>query len=55
MTQKPAADQALLPRLVGSVLRAKFDIPPAPIRTENYILAMKSPFSDDAAPISSSN
>jgi|RhiMethySRZTD1v2_1073278.scaffolds.fasta_scaffold67839_2 hypothetical protein len=26
-----------------------------PVRTENYILAMKSPFSDDAAPISSSN
>jgi hypothetical protein len=27
----------------------------AVVRTENYILAMKSPFSDDAAPISSSN
>jgi hypothetical protein len=26
-----------------------------PVRTENYILAMKSPFSDDAAPISSLN
>jgi hypothetical protein len=25
------------------------------VRIENYILAMKSPFSDDAAPISSSN
>jgi hypothetical protein len=25
------------------------------VRTENSILAMKSPFSDDAAPISSSN
>jgi hypothetical protein len=27
----------------------------AGVRIENYILAMKSPFSDDAAPISSSN
>jgi hypothetical protein len=27
----------------------------AVVRTENYILAMKSPFSDDAVPISSSN
>jgi hypothetical protein len=27
----------------------------AAVCTENYILAMKSPFSDDAAPISSSN
>jgi len=26
-----------------------------PVRTENSILAMKSPFFDDAAPISSSN
>jgi hypothetical protein len=26
-----------------------------PVHTENPILAMKSPFSDDAAPISSSN
>jgi hypothetical protein len=26
-----------------------------PVHTENFILAMKSPFSGDAAPISSSN
>jgi hypothetical protein len=46
--------RAGLPDEVGAIIVTVAELW-LPVRTENYILAMKSPFSDDAAPIPSSN
>src|SRR5262249_78959 len=48
--QKHPADDSALLRAESSQMTGR-----RPVHTENSILAMKSPFSDDAAPTSSSN